>query len=176
MSDLKTTKTLRQITECIRHANDWMQTPANQQTELGQCLAKLQPKFFELLKPTRDLDDKLKSDKQKCRVDHADTVKVTDWPNKPDMLALEYMYNKVDGKENPYHASEAAIVKLTEKHKEDMAKLLDSEVVFEPMYAKILPPTTILPANYITHFRGIVISPDAKAPAGKGNVRHMDGK
>lgn len=173
METLKSKKTRTEIQQFVVFSQNFLKNPAVQNLPIGGSMQKLSMALDETFKPLNELETKLKKDIQHTWAEGADVVKITDWDNKPDMMAREYLYNK--GEANNFFATQEKVDALKSEYETKKSELMAEEIEFEPLYADTIPNTQILPLEAYKFIRGFVMKPEAhtKVPASKGNVRQM---
>lgn len=150
------------ISQLVRFMNDigqWSRMNQNNaNSPLGASINQVMPSVQEALKPLNEEADKYNKILSKLKADHADTVSITENSQSPEHTITAYNY-KGEQLAERNRAIQAEWDVFTEKRK----AIEEQEVEIEVNYVKAVPPVSILPPNFITSMRGIVISPDYDA-------------
>ena len=146
------------ISKLVQFMNDigqWSRmNPNNAQSPIATCINQVIPSVQVALKPLNEEADKYNKILSKLKADHADTVTITENSQSPEHTITAYNY-KGEQLAERNRAIQAEWDVFTEKRK----AIEEQEVEIEVSYVKAVPPVSILPPNFITSMRGIVIDP-----------------
>lgn len=127
----------------------------NVESPLGECILRIMPHVELALKEWVDLGLKYNKDVADMKAEYAEKATIMENSAMPNHVSTNYEYTGVQLKER-----NRVINGLWEQLIAERKALEVNEVEIETFYVKNVPPANILPPNFITSFRGLVINPE----------------
>lgn len=139
----------------INAANKWGELNQNNKlTPLGKCIRDVMFDVDAHVKAWRDEVDQYNTGIKDIKIKHATTVKITENSQAPNQEIIEYNYQSSE-----LIAQRQEINATFAKFQTVIKAIEETEVEIGVEYVKAVPNDNILPTDFITAFRGIVIDP-----------------